>query len=685
MVLLVGLGLLLSDQGRDVLVAYGEDQKTGRLALAAFGWALSIWGWSRFLLDLRADDPPSHRPTYNRVRQWLPRVLGAAAFLVLAGGAWRAGRVALAAWSLAALVLFLTLVIQRRRVARGVARLLGRSGSPAVRARAHLLDVPPFDLAGEPPHATLRAALHRGEGAGANPLAWRPSAALAALLLLTLAVLYLLGHVAPVWLGVRSGAVILFFLWAIAWLPLGSLLSYLADRRGLPLLTLLTTLAIASSFWNDNHRIRALEGGAVGVDRRPTVDEALEAWGRRNAPSERGPGTPFVVVATAGGGIRAAYWTATALGELHDRSPAFDERTFAVSGVSGGSVGAAVYRALATLPTAGPSVGCRAGLRACGQAVLSQEFLGPLAAALLFPDLAQRFFPFPWFPDRARALEQSWEEAFRTTTGQDGLAGSLASLSASPGPHLFLNATWAANGRRIVASDLRFGGEDRSLLRSNDQLAVLGHDLRLSTAAHNSARFPFVSPAGMWRDPRTGAIAGRLQDGGLFENYGAETAIELFDEACRVFACGSWSVDAGPDAFDTRPRIRPVLLLISSDPNLPADYTSSPRNLPLRWGYELGTTLLTYESVRNGRGSEAASRLIDQTLQAGGAVFELRMCDGESPEPQPPLGWALSDAARSRINQYLFPSTAPGARPTTCLPANSKAVTDLSALLAGGR
>ncbi len=46
-----------------------------------------------------------------------------------------------------------------------------------------------------------------------------------------------------------------------------------------------------------------------------------------------------------------------------------------------------------------------------------------------------------------------------------------------------------------------------------------------STAALNSARFPFISPAGTIRD--TEEIADRIVDGGYFENYGALSAKEL--------------------------------------------------------------------------------------------------------------------------------------------------------------
>ena len=48
----------------------------------------------------------------------------------------------------------------------------------------------------------------------------------------------------------------------------------------------------------------------------------------------------------------------------------------------------------------------------------------------------------------------------------------------------------------------------------------------LSTAAHNSARFPIISPAGEIRN-RQHQIVDRIVDGGYFENYGALGAMEL--------------------------------------------------------------------------------------------------------------------------------------------------------------
>src|SRR5262249_32732161 len=67
----------------------------------------------------------------------------------------------------------------------------------------------------------------------------------------------------------------------------------------------------------------------------------------------------------------------------------------------------------------------------------------------------------------------------------------------------------------------RLGFIERYLLSGRE-----GDDVRLSTAAHNSARFPFISPPGSIRN-QDNMLADRIVDGGYFENYGALTAKEL--------------------------------------------------------------------------------------------------------------------------------------------------------------
>ena len=74
-------------------------------------------------------------------------------------------------------------------------------------------------------------------------------------------------------------------------------------------------------------------------------------------------------------------------------------------------------------------------------------------------------------------------------------------------------------------------------------------DVRLSTAATNSARFPVISPPGAVRNAKHNVVD-RIVDGGYIENYGAITAMEL---AVAINA--------------VQPELAPFVLIISNDPD----------------------------------------------------------------------------------------------------------------------
>jgi len=681
--LVVGLALLLSDQGQDLLIAYGEDGKTTRLALAAAIWALSIWGWCRILLDIQYEGSPRDVVSYNRWRTWLPRILGTLAFVVLALASWRAGRYWLVAWAVGGLAVFLYFIIKRRAIGNAVAKRLSVARAATLNRLAPAFVSPFHDRYEAPPYGSLREALHLPPAGMLWQQSWGVRGTIAAVMLLAFVLFCTASFVAPVRFGSVSGALMLFFLWAASWLPIGSIASYAADRHGVPLLTVLVAIAALSSLNNDNHEIPSVTG-LTGVAQRPTLAGTAQEWARARRTSGASV-EPLVIVATAGGGIRAAYWTGTVLGELDSQAENFRDRLFAISGVSGGSVGATVYRGLIDLPPDQFRQRCPDGATACAQQILARESLGPLAAAMLYPDLGQRFFPMPWFPDRGAALEAAWEDAFRRVTGQDSLASSLADLSRSKAwPALFLNATWSDTGHRIVASNLRAGSTPTTTpdptVRFSDQLATIGHDLRLSSAAHNSARFPYVSPAGMWRNA-DGKIAGRLQDGGLFENYGAETALDILAAVCGSLDCVGGKQATGKA---TGPRILPIVIMITSDPSLPRSLGEIPKYRVSSFATEVRSTLSTYEKVRGGRGIEAALRLQEWSRAHGDSFFLFSMCQSDTEGASPPLGWALSESARKRIGSFLIAPQNGTASPA-CYQDNLAALQQVTALLAGSR
>jgi hypothetical protein len=187
----------------------------------------------------------------------------------------------------------------------------------------------------------------------------------------------------------------------------------------------------------------------------------------------------------------------------------------------------------------------------------------------------QRWLPGHWSENRGDRIERAMVEAYakfvrppgHSASDTFGLArpfGELRPSADAPSiwrPLLILNATHVESGRRAIATHLapcfkvqrKTGNSDGNYIRlfvdsydihdwlagasatsrscadpARGQQAVAAVlDLTLVSAAHNSARFPLISPAGtMLRGQETHA---RLVDGGYFENYGAAAAVDLVD------------------------------------------------------------------------------------------------------------------------------------------------------------
>ena len=272
----------------------------------------------------------------------------------------------------------------------------------------------------------------------------------------------------PQWIG-PTGVVFLAVAALIA--VASSILFYPTYRFRWPPLAFVAVLCAALfGVWNDNHALRVVESG-VAATPRPTTELHFVDWLKERGIETGVPREeelyPVFIAAAEGGGIRAAYWTASVLATLEESHPGFACHLFAVSGVSGGSVGASVFSALiadaaesssyscspSSKPDAGPLV-----LHA--QEILGRDHLGPLLAGLLFPDLLQRFLPLNLLPDRAEYLERSWEDSWQGTRNNGRFSEDFQSLWSSDRtkytvPSLFLNATWVENGERTVISNLR--------------------------------------------------------------------------------------------------------------------------------------------------------------------------------------------------------------------------------------
>src|SRR5262249_22187161 len=78
---------------------------------------------------------------------------------------------------------------------------------------------------------------------------------------------------------------------------------------------------------------------------RTSIDESLRKW--YAAHKDNNGRAVAILVGAAGGGIRASYWTAAVLASL-DQIDDFRHHLFVISSVSGGSLGAVMFRAALT-------------------------------------------------------------------------------------------------------------------------------------------------------------------------------------------------------------------------------------------------------------------------------------------------------------------------------------------------
>ena len=687
--------LFTNDQIEDALLGATQDwsglggfldRRTLGLCLWTLVLALAAWFWARLLIGLQRPLPaglpppfnlPANRAAIDRALHpgglWLPRLLGALAPFATALAIWRAGAAAdgpnysagIALALLCATALFLSVVIIRRPAA--VALATWWATWPRLAAA----------LTPAPGHATAVYASFRDV-----PVLPLVVALASAALGLAMTVAALIN---PVGTGQFFGPLLIIPLGLTGIISGLSLIAFLTQEFRFPLVVALIALAVVSSSLADNHVLRpaAVMSNAAPRAAASDIDHALPKFVAAAGPQPR-----LLIVATAGGGIRAAFWTAYVLGRLHDElHDTFDRSLFAISGVSGGSYGAVVYRAmLRAAQVTGGDPPCREPTGAalaranavrrlmpptpgsfanCVPVFLLPDGLGPTLVSALYPDLEQRLLPVAIFPDRAVALEQSWQAAWR-----DGAAGKTGELLAGPFdqlwaadqffPVLLLNGTSVLGGRRIITSNLTLANVNspyaKDFADAYDFGALTPLRIAASTAASNSARFPYVSPPGTIPGP-DGNPVDQIVDGGVFENSGAATALDLYEWLlinAKEFTpghIGVLQITSDPDLNDPTGRCGAA----AAPPGamqFAADELSAP------------TALLHTREARGAAAVQAlqarvrASTYDPQDPHKPPPYFSLRLSRQDARQ-MAPLGWTLSLAAAESLVQAWPAKDAP--------------------------
>lgn len=638
----IAFAFLISAQGYDIIANLAEDDPTGAtpshdgqragFIIGVIFLALQTWYWSRQVLHAKPAEGRPHTSEFPWLTTWLPRILGALSFLIAMGALWRVARnygvpqpVAelrkMAIWLAIGLIAFLLFCIGRRKV-------------------MHESTTEELSLSERSPVSKILLLVN----------------IVFALALFVWATFFVQSIVV-----IGSAAVVILVFSLVV--PIGTVLVGLGTRAGVPVLTFLMVWAVLISPFADNHVVHMMPGDP---NVRPSVSVAFDRWFER-LQTEHAPGAdgkyPVILVATEGGGIRAAYWTAAVLTSLTDTLPTFADHTFAISAVSGGALGATVYDALlirrnetlANLEETDytPQVGEQYSLRFRARQMLSQDALAPTLAAMMQPDLVQRFIPVPILPDRARALEGGWEHAWRTTiqrrSKQDDntFAGGFLALMQGREAHvpsLFLNGTVVETGQRIIASNCRIDtGAYGELADSIDLFGAIASDVRVSTAVDNSTRFTYVSPAGTLiraksgtggspLDCAPGARCEHVVDGGYFENSGSATIADIL----RVIHRSKYAS-----------RIQPHVIFIQFRMATPPPVQS------VKFANEALSPVRALLAARGSHANLAADELAEMVGPDHHTTFYLVQSNEVFP-----LGWLLADRTRNLMDEQMGPNSA---------------------------
>ena len=655
-----------NDQGQDLLRISTESDSFPKIDfflwnafffIGVIAQSLALWYSARLLLGRKFECYPLDKDKTRLSREWLPRLLGGSVPLSITVGFLLVNTGAdtqIAKWLLAALYLITTAVLVWFFIVRRE-RFMGGTRT-MIDSRVTKLEKPS-----------------------------RVVTVMAVALSFMLLISFLIW---PVGLPQTLGAPAIIALGFAGIALFGSMvLTYAFLAKGQPAGTaLVLALAVLFGFFNDNHWVR-VDDDAEPLANRAVPSEQYQKWRIKHPEFGLiGGREPVILVAASGGGIRAAYWTASTLAALEKRidektSNGFTNYSLLPSRLSGGSVGAATYTALRREPLAMEKAG---DILNQVRKVLGEDFLSPVVAGLLFTDLAQRFIPVPiHWADRQHFLEKSWENAFGSRPNL--FSGAFASLYSGEYrnrlPSLLLNTTVVDSGRRAIISNIDVGSftDTVDLMKENYST----QRLKLSAAAGASARFTYVSPAGSLETAEDKKM--RVVDGGYFENSGAATAMDLLNALMSE------------QKENDEKKLYPILILIRNNPGAPPICNRNQSNeapgepgageflndlsSPIRALLNARTARARLAEVDAARTVEALKGAVIEIPLAAVTQREVSMAIAEDEKlgqlavtsdekerklikerirkqvmermVEPPLGWSLSKYVRTAMDQVL--------------------------------
>jgi hypothetical protein len=444
--------------------------------------------------------------------------------------------------------------------------------------------------------------------------------------------------------------------------------------RHSPVILIAVAVLVVAGLLNVNtryHDVR-VENTAQPLDSTP-LSRAVTIWGEQAIKCSArlaGGSIPMLFIAAPGGGIRAAYWTDHALAVI-EQTPCGTQRVFAASGVSGSSVGLALRYA----PPAHGGGAFTALNEFPSTDLASETALSVNVAGTFFRDLPASIVGLSrGWDDRAGLLERAWEKD-DADLAQDFYKtmkpGPIGSDSRFWRPILVFNGTEVSTGCRVLVSTTRLAAanvatsaqgcranqlstdpatqvvpgalDEQDFSAGNSCTSSTALGMTIATAAHMSARFPYVSPTGALYGCRPTTTTGpgnqatsiTDSDGGANENSGLDTLLNIMRTAKPA-------IDAFPN---THPSVylQPILVLLHNgyvSTATPKATTRSPQ-------FVAPISLLSAHDVA------VDENVLLQRAQITFGNYTYLVAPKDRPTVEAPLGWTLSKITQDDLSRQL--------------------------------
>ena len=448
-------------------------------------------------------------------------------------------------------------------------------------------------------------------------------------------------------------AYVLLLVLFISWLL--SAAAFFLDRWSIPTLATVLLLSwVSHNSFGLYHYFRLIPQAksTVAAD---DLDVAISAFAGKQPVGKR----KAIIVCASGGGIRASCWTAKVMTELESTLKTdFTSRLFAISAVSGGSVGTMHYLGGFDRMNARPT-----SIRGDQECEIvqsaSKSCLEPLAWSIAGRDFWRsgvtplfRAWAFmmktPHYLDRNYELEEHWQREIQSRySNQITLLQQRSAIRAGEAPIPIYNSVIVESGQPMIFSPLKLKSEANELFpryKTFHEVYKGKADIRLVTAARHSATFPWVTPVSRAYNEGTESAWTRQDskgndqedftfyaDGGYFDNDGIATGIQLLRRIQPILA---------------KNQIDDVLILQvvahSLDPRLTK--TQRTRAAMATFGPIISASSARWASQTSRNESEFAAAqqfMASHQMRLTRVQFELR--------DQEVLSWSLSNRERQKI------------------------------------